>query len=79
MHILYAQSLTKEKVFEKDVSSNHVGNNKLKSIDGVGTERMKKKKKKDNDMPKEPNKEWKLNEKAVPCKENKVMEEDARR
>ncbi|GJS55718.1 hypothetical protein Tco_0629080 [Tanacetum coccineum] len=62
--------LTKEKEFEKDVLLNNVGDNELKLIDCFGTERMTKKKKDDNDIPKEPNKEWKLNEKAVPCKEN---------
>ncbi|GJX63831.1 hypothetical protein Tco_0296731 [Tanacetum coccineum] len=55
---------------EHDVLLNHVGGEELKSIDGVGTGRMKKKEKSDNDVPKEPNKEWKMNEKVV-------MEEDA--
>nr|GEV90150.1 reverse transcriptase domain-containing protein [Tanacetum cinerariifolium] len=54
---------------DKDtVLPNHVGGKELKSIDGVGTRRMTKTKIKKNDkgMPKESNKEWKLNEKAVP-------------
>ncbi|GKB70472.1 hypothetical protein Tco_0931884 [Tanacetum coccineum] len=54
--------------FADDVLLNHVGGKELKSIDGVGTERMTKKEiKKDNmGLPKEPNKEWKLNKKVVP-------------
>nr|GEU29637.1 hypothetical protein [Tanacetum cinerariifolium] len=41
--------------------------NELNSIDGVGIGKMKKDIKKDDmGVPKELNKEWKLNEKAVP-------------
>ncbi|GKB86784.1 hypothetical protein Tco_0959056 [Tanacetum coccineum] len=66
VHIPY----TNAKTFADDVLLNHVGGEELKSIDGVGTGRMKKKEKSDNDVPKEPNKEWKMNEKVVPHKEN---------
>nr|GEY36810.1 hypothetical protein [Tanacetum cinerariifolium] len=37
----------------------------LNTYDGAGTSRITKKKKNDNDVTKEPNKEWKLNEKAA--------------
>nr|GEZ96946.1 hypothetical protein [Tanacetum cinerariifolium] len=50
---------------------NYVGDKKLKSINDVGTGRIRKKEKYEKGMPKEHNKEWKLNEKAH------VMEEDA--
>ncbi|GJY11590.1 hypothetical protein Tco_0380899 [Tanacetum coccineum] len=66
VHIPY----TNAKTFSDDVLLNHVGGEELKSIDGVGTGRMKKKEKSDNCVPKEPNKEWKMNEKVVPHKEN---------
>ncbi|GKA18766.1 hypothetical protein Tco_0698681 [Tanacetum coccineum] len=63
VHIPY----TNAKTFADDVLPNHVGDKELKSIDGVGTGRMtKKEKKKYMGLPKEPNKEWKLNDKAVP-------------
>nr|GEW09856.1 reverse transcriptase domain-containing protein [Tanacetum cinerariifolium] len=65
VHIPYMNG----KTFTDDVLSNHVGDKELKLIDGVGTGRMTKKeiKKDGNDMgmPKELNKEWKLNEKVV--------------
>nr|GEW07984.1 hypothetical protein [Tanacetum cinerariifolium] len=38
----------------------------LNSIDGIGTGSINKKEKDDNGVPKEPNKEWKLNDKVVP-------------
>ncbi|GJR50393.1 retrovirus-related pol polyprotein from transposon TNT 1-94 [Tanacetum coccineum] len=41
------QGLTKKKVFEKYVLANHVGDEELKSIDGVGTRRMTKNEKDD--------------------------------
>ncbi|GJW16807.1 hypothetical protein Tco_0024243 [Tanacetum coccineum] len=61
------------KTFTDDVLSNHVGDKELKSNVGVGTGRMTKKMIEKNDMglPKEPNKEWKRNEKV------QVIEEDA--
>ncbi|GJT85250.1 hypothetical protein Tco_1066967 [Tanacetum coccineum] len=59
---------TNAKTFANDVLPNHVGDDELKSIDSVGTGKMKKKK--DKGMPKEPNKEWKFNEKAVPHNED---------
>ncbi|GJU18780.1 hypothetical protein Tco_1146746 [Tanacetum coccineum] len=66
VHIPY----TNVKTFTDDVLPNHVGNKELKSIDGVGNGVLTKKEtKKENDnrgMPKEPNNEWKLNEKAIP-------------
>ncbi|GJZ91409.1 hypothetical protein Tco_0663336, partial [Tanacetum coccineum] len=64
VHIPY----TNAKTFANVVLLNHVGREDLNLIDGVGTERMTKKeiKKDDNDVSKEPNKEWKQNEKVVP-------------
>ncbi|GJX90072.1 hypothetical protein Tco_0343398 [Tanacetum coccineum] len=62
-HIPY----TNAKTYANDVVSNHVSDEELNSIDGVGIGKLKKEiKKDDKGMPKEPNKEWKLNEKAVP-------------
>nr|GEU32315.1 reverse transcriptase domain-containing protein [Tanacetum cinerariifolium] len=51
-----------------DVLPNHVGDKELKSMDGFGNRVLTKKdiKKDENGMPKEPNKEWKLNKKVVP-------------
>ncbi|GJV74259.1 hypothetical protein Tco_1494254 [Tanacetum coccineum] len=68
VHIPYINA----KTFADDVLLNHVGDEELKSMDGVGTRRITKKeiKKDGNDVSKEPNKGWKLNEKAVPHKEN---------
>ncbi|GJR22715.1 reverse transcriptase domain-containing protein [Tanacetum coccineum] len=65
VHIPY----TNAKMFADDVLLNHVGDKKLKSMDGIGTRRLTKIKIKKDEMgiPKEHNKEWKLNEKAVPC------------
>ncbi|GKB41465.1 hypothetical protein Tco_0886407 [Tanacetum coccineum] len=62
---------TNVKTFTNDVLLNNVGDKELKSIDGVRTGRMTKKeiKKDDMRMPKEPNKEWKLNKKVVPQNE----------
>ncbi|GJV52249.1 hypothetical protein Tco_1447990 [Tanacetum coccineum] len=60
VHIPY----TNAKMFADDVLPNHVGDEELNSIDGVGTGKMTKKN--DNGMPKELNKEWKLNDKTVP-------------
>ncbi|GJT87884.1 hypothetical protein Tco_1069601 [Tanacetum coccineum] len=57
---------TNAKTFADDVLLYNAGDKELKSIDGVGTERMTKMEKDDNGMLKEPNKEWKLNEKVVP-------------
>ncbi|GJW68982.1 hypothetical protein Tco_0123406, partial [Tanacetum coccineum] len=54
---------TNVKTFADDVLLNHVGDKELKSIDGVGIGRKPKIKKDDMGMPKEPNKEWKLNDK----------------
>ncbi|GKE13819.1 hypothetical protein Tco_1421396 [Tanacetum coccineum] len=48
----------------QDVMPNHVGDKELNSIEGVGNRVLTKKD--DMGMPKENNKEWKLNEKAVP-------------
>ncbi|GJU21301.1 hypothetical protein Tco_1154643 [Tanacetum coccineum] len=75
VHIPYTQGLTKENVFEHDEMSNHVGDEELNLIDGVGIGKMKKEIKKEierNDigLTKEPNKEWKWNEKTVPHNEN---------
>nr|GEV62259.1 hypothetical protein [Tanacetum cinerariifolium] len=47
--------------------ANHVGDNELKSIDDVETRRMTNKEKDDIGLPKEPKKEWKLNEKVYHC------------
>ncbi|GKD23422.1 hypothetical protein Tco_1225125 [Tanacetum coccineum] len=68
VHILY----TNAKMFTDDVLPNHVGDKEVKSMDGIGDEVLTRKKIKKNGMgmPKELNKEWKLNEKAVPCNEN---------
>ncbi|GKC41571.1 reverse transcriptase domain-containing protein [Tanacetum coccineum] len=52
VHILH----TNAKTFADDVL--------LSTYDGVGTGRITMKKNNDNGLPKEPNKEWKLNEKA---------------
>ncbi|GKA48249.1 hypothetical protein Tco_0741207 [Tanacetum coccineum] len=57
---------TNAKTFANDVLPNRVGNTELKSYDGDGTRRMTKKENDDKGMPKEANKEWKLNEKDVP-------------
>ncbi|GJW47538.1 hypothetical protein Tco_0079184 [Tanacetum coccineum] len=64
VHIPY----TNVKTFADDVLLNHVGDKELNLIDGVGNRVLTKKMTKKNDMsmPKEPNKELKLNEKAVP-------------
>ncbi|GKB83127.1 hypothetical protein Tco_0950022, partial [Tanacetum coccineum] len=63
--------LMKEKVYKKDVLANHVGDEELNAIDGVGNRVLTKKeiKKDGKGMPKEPNKERKLNEKVVPHNE----------
>ncbi|GJU43386.1 hypothetical protein Tco_1200652 [Tanacetum coccineum] len=65
VHIPYMNA----KTFADDVLPNHVGDKELKSYYGVGNGRMTKKEKDDKGMPKEPNKEWKLNEKVVPQNE----------
>ncbi|GJU25198.1 hypothetical protein Tco_1163819 [Tanacetum coccineum] len=64
VHIPY----TNAKTFADDVFPNHVGDKELKSKDGIGNEVLTKKeiKKDDKGMPRELNKEWKLNEKVVP-------------
>ncbi|GJZ36339.1 hypothetical protein Tco_0582530 [Tanacetum coccineum] len=66
VHIPY----TNAKTFADDVLPNHVGDKEFKTIDGVGIGRIPKIKKYDMGMPKEPNKEWKLNDKVVPHNEN---------
>ncbi|GKB19881.1 hypothetical protein Tco_0853804 [Tanacetum coccineum] len=53
VHIPY----TNVKTFADDVLLNHVGDEELKSFDGVGTRRMTEKEKNDKGMLKEPNKE----------------------
>ncbi|GJR44808.1 hypothetical protein Tco_1312911 [Tanacetum coccineum] len=68
MHIPY----TNAKTFADDVLLNNVGDKELKLMDYVGTGRMTKKEKDDMGKPKEPHREWKLNEKV-----HVVMEEDA--
>ncbi|GKC39895.1 hypothetical protein Tco_1052279, partial [Tanacetum coccineum] len=60
VHIPY----TNAKMFANDLLMNHVGDEELNEIDGVGNGRMTKKERDDNGVPKEPNKEWKLNEKV---------------
>ncbi|GKE10474.1 hypothetical protein Tco_1414025 [Tanacetum coccineum] len=64
VYILY----TNAKTFADDILPNHVGDDELKIIDGVGTRRMTNKDEKG--LPKEPNKEWKPNEKVVSQNEN---------
>nr|GEU64992.1 hypothetical protein [Tanacetum cinerariifolium] len=61
MHISY----TNAKTFSDDVLLNHVGGKELNLIDGVGNGVLTKNeiKKDEMGMPKEPNKEWKLNDK----------------
>ncbi|GKE53899.1 hypothetical protein Tco_1489055 [Tanacetum coccineum] len=54
-------------MFVDDVLLDHVGDEELNSIDGVGTGKITKKN--DKGIPKELNKEWKLNEKVVPYNE----------
>nr|GEV45241.1 hypothetical protein [Tanacetum cinerariifolium] len=68
MHIPY----TNAKTFADVVLPNHVGDKELKYIDGVGNGVLTKNeiKKDEMGMPKEPNKEWKLNEKVVLHNEN---------
>ncbi|GJV52468.1 hypothetical protein Tco_1448209 [Tanacetum coccineum] len=63
VHIPY----TNAKTFVDVVLLNHVGDKELNSIDGVGSGVLTKKQIKKDDMglPKEPNKEWKLNEKSI--------------
>ncbi|GKA96120.1 hypothetical protein Tco_0818215 [Tanacetum coccineum] len=68
LHIPYMNA----KMFADDVLLNHVGGEELKSFDGVGIRRMTKKKKNDLGLPKEPNKEWKQNEKVVPTNKENV-------
>ncbi|GJW52016.1 hypothetical protein Tco_0093367 [Tanacetum coccineum] len=65
VHIPYMNA----KTFTNDVLHNHVGNEELKSFDGVGTGRMTKKD--GMGMPQEPHEGWKLNENV------QVMEKDA--
>ncbi|GJV41503.1 hypothetical protein Tco_1419943 [Tanacetum coccineum] len=66
VNITYANT----KTFADDVSINNVGDKELKSYDGVGTGRITKKEKNENDVSKEPNKKWKLNVKVAPHNEN---------
>ncbi|GJU18009.1 reverse transcriptase domain-containing protein [Tanacetum coccineum] len=67
VHILY----TNAKTFADVVLPNHVGDEELNEIDGVGIGGYKEKEIKNDEkgMSKEPNKEWKLNEKVVPHNE----------
>ncbi|GJV14567.1 hypothetical protein Tco_1359890 [Tanacetum coccineum] len=66
VHIPY----TNTKKFADDVSMNNVGDKELKAIDGIGNGRMTKKEIKKDDMGLlKSNKEWKLNDKMVPHKE----------
>nr|GEZ42500.1 hypothetical protein [Tanacetum cinerariifolium] len=64
VHITY----TNAKTFADAVLPNHICDKKLKYVDGVRNEVLRKKeiKKDEMGMPKEHNKEWKLNEKVVP-------------
>nr|GEW86261.1 reverse transcriptase domain-containing protein [Tanacetum cinerariifolium] len=64
VHIPY----TNAKMFADVVLSNHIGDKELKTNDDVGNGVLTKKEIKKNDMglPKELNKEWKLNDKVVP-------------
>ncbi|GKD97263.1 hypothetical protein Tco_1381160 [Tanacetum coccineum] len=66
VHIPY----TNVKTFADVVLPSHVGDKELRYVNGVGTGKMTKKEMDDNGATKEPNKERKLNEKAVPRKEN---------
>ncbi|GKC26679.1 hypothetical protein Tco_1033973 [Tanacetum coccineum] len=68
VHIPY----TNAKTFADDVLLNHVIDMELKSMDGFRNGVLTKKeiKKDDKGVPKEPNKEWKLNEKVVPHNKN---------
>ncbi|GJU70766.1 hypothetical protein Tco_1262171 [Tanacetum coccineum] len=65
----YLEKTQHSKSLPHDVLPNHVGDKEFKLIDGVGIGRMPKIKKDEMGMPKEPNKEWKLNEKEVPHNE----------
>nr|GEV04760.1 reverse transcriptase domain-containing protein [Tanacetum cinerariifolium] len=64
VHIPYTNS----KTFPDDILLNHVGDKEFKSIDGIRNKRKTKNEinKYDVGLPKEHNKEWKLNEKVVP-------------
>ncbi|GJX18470.1 hypothetical protein Tco_0221147 [Tanacetum coccineum] len=55
----------RDKLILDDVLLNHVGDEKFKSIGGIGRTTKKEIKKVNKVMPKEPNKEWKLNDKVV--------------
>nr|GEY18873.1 hypothetical protein [Tanacetum cinerariifolium] len=68
VHIPY----TNAKTFANDVLLNHVGDMELKSMDGFGNKVLTKKEmnKDDKGVPKELNREWKLNEKVVPHNKN---------
>ncbi|GKB83699.1 hypothetical protein Tco_0950594 [Tanacetum coccineum] len=65
---------TNAKTFANDVLMKQVGNKELRSNGGVGTRRLTKKeiKKDDIGVAKEPNKEWKINDKV-----HVMVEEDA--
>ncbi|GJZ05201.1 hypothetical protein Tco_0538476, partial [Tanacetum coccineum] len=60
------------KKFANGVLPNHVGDKEFKSIGDTENGVLTKKEIKKDDMriPKEPNKEWKLNDKVVPHNEN---------
>ncbi|GKC25476.1 hypothetical protein Tco_1027626 [Tanacetum coccineum] len=68
VHIPY----THKKVFQHNKMSSHVGDEELKPFFGDGNGVLKRLEFKKDDMGllKEPNKEWKLNEKVVPQNEN---------
>ncbi|GJV65466.1 hypothetical protein Tco_1476294 [Tanacetum coccineum] len=68
VHIPY----TNAKTFADNILLNHVGDKELSLIDGVRNGVLTKKEIKKDDMgvPKEPNKEWKLNDKAFPNNNN---------
>ncbi|GJR68616.1 hypothetical protein Tco_0014681 [Tanacetum coccineum] len=66
MHIPHTQ----EKVFKHDKMSSHVDDKELSTIIDVGVLTKKEFKKDDMRLSKEPNKEWKLNEKMIPNNKN---------
>nr|GEV41108.1 reverse transcriptase domain-containing protein [Tanacetum cinerariifolium] len=72
-HDQNSKNIPTKTTFVDDVLLNTIGKKEFKSIDGVRNERKTKKEinKDDVGLPKEHNKEWKLNEKV------QVMEEDA--
>ncbi|GJT86563.1 hypothetical protein Tco_1068280 [Tanacetum coccineum] len=63
----YLEKIQPSESFPHAVLLNHVGDKELNSIDGIGIRVLTKKEIKKDDMglPKEPNKEWNLNEKVI--------------